>query len=110
MYKSQKCKRPVHNLPKPGGRTELTIFQLSLHFHLSICTMKNCAAPCATACAAPCATACVATSTQLQRTRKPQRADRMDFHAFNRVYTYKQHASEIEPLMEMQRKMNSARC
>ena len=67
--------------------------------------MKNNAA-----CAAPCATACAATSTQPQRTRKPQRADRMVFHAFNRVYTYKQHASEIAPLMEMQRKMNSARC
>ena len=62
------------------------------------------------ACAAPCATACATTSTQPQRSRKPQRADRMVFHAFNRVYTYKQHASEIAPLMEMQRKMNSARC
>ena len=55
------------------------------------------------ACAAPCATACAATSTQ------PQRADRIVFHAFNRAHTYKQHAGEIAPLVEMQRKMNSVK-
>ena len=61
------------------------------------------------ACAAPCDTACAANSTQPYRTRKPQRVDRMVFHAFNRIHTYKQRASEIAPLVEMQRKMNSVK-